>query len=306
MKNVCLTCLILLRLAAAVNRSLVGVTIKSFDFGAKTYLQRLSGEGLSFQTFELEKVDGVLPACSLHIPQQDSITLCSLSPAGAGSISVVSLETGGLIHQWDFPSVLIDNLAFDASTNTTFVGGFDLQNQLNHVYRLESNGTLSSIVALPKLIVESSIGSYCPVTYTMFLTIRDDDVESDMALIKVDLQHRKLLGDPVILVDLVTSLMWDSTTATMYAWIATEAYPAVLCTLDVATGKRLETIAQFKDLSPNCNSGAASVLDDTTGLVHASLISVTSPSAPVFVVVNISSGAIRRHARDTFVLDLAL
>lgn len=43
-------------------------------------------------------------------------------------------------------------------------------------------------------------------------------------------------------------LMWDYTTATMFAWVFTGDYPATLITLNLETGHRIKTIVNFRNL----------------------------------------------------------
>ena len=105
----------------------------------------------------------------------------------------------------------------------------------------------------------AGLRAYSSKTQTVFLTLRDDDADSGLALISVSLTEGKVLTN-VPLADTATVLMWDDAAGVLYAWVATENAAGVLTTVDVATGKRLRTVATFPTLSGNCMSGAYSVL----------------------------------------------
>jgi hypothetical protein len=212
---------------AASNTTLIGVMTKSFDPDQAPDLQLLSGIGAPTQVKEMANVGGVLPGCIVYLPQQDAVILCSLSNTLGGLISVVSVKTGKLLNHWDYKGILVDNIAHDESTNTTWINGFDENKQLNSIYKLESDGTLTSTVELPKMIVETGRSTYCQKGHVFFLTLRDDDTESGIALIRVDMHAKKLIGTKVPLEDDLTIIMWNSKTATMYAWFATEAAPGM-------------------------------------------------------------------------------
>jgi hypothetical protein len=219
--------LALLAVASASNTALIGVMTKNFDADQAPDLQLLSGIGAPTQVKEMANVGGILPGCIVHLPQQDAVILCSLGETLGGLISVVSTKTGELLNHWGYDKILVDNIAHDESTNTTWINGFDEDKQLNSIYKLELDGTLTSTVELPKMIVETGRSAYCQKGHVFFLTLRDDDVESGIALIRVDMQAKKLIGAKVPLQDDLTIIMWDSTTATMYAWFATETAPGM-------------------------------------------------------------------------------
>jgi len=78
--------------------------------------------------------------------------------------------------------------------------------------------------------------------------------------------------------------MWDYTTATMWAWIATQNYAGSLVTLNITSGNIISTIVNFPWLSAN---GGTSVIDLKTKIVYASLLNIQNgDNSPVWVVVD--------------------
>ena len=225
---------------------------------------------------------------------------------GSEQLTVASTRDGSIIQKYNFKNMVIGNLAHDTGTNKTWIGGFDIKKSQHGVFELEADGTLSCAVPIDA-VVEIQVDAYAPETHTFYLTLRDDDVASGASLIQVDVEQKKVLGKKVPLADTVLMMMWSSSTSTMFAWIATEKVAGALVTLDVQTGKTLNTIAEFPRLSPNAGSGASSVLDERTGVVYASLLNLAhNPSTPYFVAVNTATGNHTGSPRAEYALSLAL
>ena len=254
----------------------------------------------------LSTLGGILPGCFAHLQagNHHAVLVCSL--ADSSRLSLLSLSDGSLLDQWSYPDIIICALAHDESTNKTWVAGFAEKEDAHRVYELGADGKLISAVTIDA-VVDISVSTYCSKGHVFFLTLRDDDVASGVALVRVDTQRKQLLGKKVPLDEEALILMWDSSTATMFAWIATDHVAGALVILDIMTGKTLRTIAQFPKLSPNTGSGAASVFDAKARVVHASLIDLsTNPARPFFVAVNTTSGAHTGSARADFALDLSI
>merc|ERR1712216_555644 len=181
--------------------------------------------------------------------------MCSLMDNGYEQLTVVSTADGSVANNWTFKTMVLGNLAHDAGTNKTWIGGFDMKEGRHGVFELEPDGTLSCVVPIDG-VVEIIVNAYSPAAHTFYLTLRDDAVESGASLIEVDVERKIILGKKVPLVDTVLIMHWDSSKNRMLAWIATETVAGALVTLDVKTGKTLKTIAQFPMLSPNAGSGA--------------------------------------------------
>jgi len=107
-------------------------------------------------------------------------------------------------------------------------------------------------------------------------------------LIRIDTQQNQVLSKTVVN-DSIEIILWDYTTATMYAWVASEEYAGELITLNITSGEREKTIVSFPNLSAN---GGSAVIDLKNRLVYSSLLDMTrSATKPVWVVVDLTTGA---------------
>lgn len=103
-------------------------------------------------------------------------------------------------------------------------------------------------------IVQEGISTYCPKGpaisllgplssqspgHIFFATLQTNGLTPN--LIRIDTLNKKLLSN-ITLADDVMQLLWDHTTATMYAWTADSRSAGILVTIDIETGRRVQTI----------------------------------------------------------------
>ena len=259
----------------------------------------------------LTTVGALFTGCFAHIASESAV----LTTGFSGSSSLLSLvsvnahEVGTTLGQFNWDGFLSSNVQFDTSSHKTWVTGFDASKQLNTIYELNvTTWALDPAVELKwndanntPMVVELGRSTFCPVGHVIFLTVRDDSADSGQALVRVDVNQRKLLS-VVPLSDYVQMMMWDDRTATLYAWSAPdvpnqfEKTGAVLATVDPSTGARLRTIANFSadKLSASAFGGANSILDAGSNSICASLVNQSDSSSetgvPTFVAVELGSG----------------
>lgn len=191
----------------------------------------------------------------------------------------VDLYTGKVLTSTHLAkNIVVEAAAFDVSTNTTFVAGFAMDGGTerqssrgprgtNHIYTWTAQ--LDSWVSLPGITVD--IGTAVIGAGQMWVLARDDNAPSGSALVQVDLQKRKMISNTQ-LVDLAMMLMWKPDTQSLLAWGATETDAAVLADLNTTAGAFGTVFYRSKQLSANHMSGASSVFDSQTGVVHSILV----------------------------------
>ena len=120
------------------------------------------------------------------------------------------------------------------------------------------------------------------------MTARDDDTDSGVSLVRVDLATGAVLTN-VALEDDTNIIMWNEDNKTLMAWTENEAGIGELITVNVLTGKRVSLIASLPGMTPNGMSGAASAYDRATKTVFGVLINqTTSPTHPDGIPTTVS------------------
>jgi hypothetical protein len=75
----------------------------------------------------------------------------------------------------------------------TYIAGFNQSSSPNnHIYAY-SQGQLEVVVPLPKIIVEIGTGTVAPKEQLVYLTTRDDDVDSGVGFIAIDLKTKTVV-----------------------------------------------------------------------------------------------------------------
>lgn len=132
-------------------------------------------------------------------------------------------------------------------------------------------------------------------TGILFLTARDDNTESGVSLVRVDLATGAVLTN-VALEDDTNIIMWNEENKTLMTWTENESGVGELITVNVLTGKRLSLIASLPGMTPNGMSGAASAYDRATKTVFGILINqTTSPKHPDGIPITVSRLSSSHH-----------
>ena len=153
------------------------------------------------------------------------------------------------------------------------------------------------------VVPEQCLQALCEESQTLFLTARDDDADSGVSLVRVDLAGKKVLST-VALADDTNMIMYSAANKTLLAWTESEAGVGELVAVDPASGLRLATIASFPNLTPNGLSGSGSTYDPATHSVIATLTNMSNPGhpagTPVAVSVNLLTGATSTRRSEWF------
>jgi len=246
------------------------------------------------------------PGTTGYYPDSGEVLVGGLSDDLDWHLTTIDLSSGKVIHTTTVKDMVIEGIMVDHTRKRTWVAAFLTNGGRNYIYEWK-NGQLVATVPLGKLVVEIGMRAYSSKAQTVYLTLRDDDADSGLALISVSLTEGKVMTN-VPLADTATLLMWDEKTATLYAWVATETAAGMLTTVDVATGKRLKAIATFPALSCNGMSGASSVLLGQK--VYATMINISSVSpndpdgVPVNLVVDLATGDYATTNTKYFAMDM--
>ena len=259
----------------------------------------MSATGTVLSSVPLERTCGSALPGTLAVQAGGSTALIAgLSDDGACVLCEVDLATGKALVSAKVKNIVVEAAVFDASTNTTFVAGFDMgggdarqpphrPKGANHIYTWAA-GSLDSWVSLPGITVD--IGTAVIGAGHMWLLARDDDAPSGSSLLQVDLQKRRLISNTP-LIDLTTMLMWKPDSENLLAWGATETEAGVLAELNATAGTFGTRFYQSRQLSANDMSGASSVFDGRTGMVHSILVNdSTGVGVPYSCDVSLRTG----------------
>jgi hypothetical protein len=286
---------------------LVAVTAASYETDSYflATLNPATGRHVALANISTKVGSGLLP-CNLAISAAGVATVASLYsglPQVASDGTLVDRRTFGA----DFLPV---NMQRDRAAGVAIVQSYNLTTQQHTVHELADGAdgawTLRALL-LPALKVQVGISAYCSKGRVLFLCANDDDDDdgSGTALLRVNVTSGLLLRAPVPMADLPTALAWDSSTATLYAWTGNETYPAMLVVVDPDTGRRVgDPVACFRDAELSFGA-TPTAIDEAARKLYTPLRTVTSPSRPVWSVVDLDTGSTDERLRTSVVLDLA-
>jgi len=194
-----------------------------------------------------------------------------------------------------YTDLLLDNAAYDPVLKKVFLNAFNETTSTNSIAEVTPGGQISTIVDVPG-IVQVCISTYCPVGHIFFLTLQIDGDQNN--LVRVDVKNQKVIAN-VSVPDTLELIMWDHTSATLYAWIADENFASILCTIDPDSGKRLTTMVQFSTLTAN---GGTSILDIEAKKIFSTLMDLSQPgNPPVWVVFDLATNNVTKTPFDVAV-----
>jgi len=279
-----------------VSQLLVSTIAANLQTFSQFELSMISPSGLPSGIGNLTTVGGILPQSMAYMKHQGMVVF--LSVGSEDYITTVYLN-GTVKDHFSTPLVL-DNIAYDYSTKEVIVNAYDTTESKNWVIQWVPPSTVVRLVEVPG-IVQVGISTYCPNGHIFFLTLQVDGSEN--ALVRVDVENKKVLPS-VMVPDAIEIIMWDYTTATMWAWVASENYAGELVQIDIESGKRVKTIVSYSWLSAN---GGTATFDVKTKVVYSSLINIQNGQQPTWVVVDTKTGKATTAATSNgFPVNLAI
>jgi hypothetical protein len=296
--------LLLVEMASA---SLLGVSIDSLQRQTKATLVGVDKDGLM-------QVLGNIPGGSGILPNNFAVDAAGVTVGGYGADGAVLHRLGfnrSRNATWAYGSdFLPTNMLSDTIADVAILDALNLTTRQHEVFEVDGQGHRTRRYAFDaKVVVDVAVSTYCDKGRVFFLTLRDDDVSSGTDLVRVNLTSGALLGRAPF-EEQPQAILWDSSTATLYAWVQRgppnrTAWGACLITVDVETGESREAVACFDGLVASLAS-TPMALDTTDRAIYSALIKETKVSAiPHWVSVDLRTGKSTQHVQAGFLIGLA-
>lgn len=268
--------------AAAANATLYGVATDIQLGSTNQVLVTVDpATGRALTTMKISPFIGLIaPSCFVAVPPLSAVAVCTVKLTGEECISLLSSKDASVIKSFCAKDLVIDDLAFDTTTNQLLFNAFNQKAMKNYIYNLDyrGNGTMTELFSLPG-IVQGSINAYSSANHTFFLTVEDQS--GGNRLLAADVSTRRLLSNIHLDVALEI-LVVDPSTNRFLAWCATSSVAGELVEMDPHTGA-FNVLVSFDVYSSNGGSSAAA--PDGSG-VYANLVTFGQSSNPFWVAVN--------------------
>jgi len=232
--------------------------------------------------------------------KKNAVVYFGTDDLGNSVVIVEQLSDGKILGNWTFDQYLAA-VEYDENTAQLFFIGMD-QSFKNEVL-LELNidtGELTTVQSFPPLgWIERGISTYCPNGHILFLVIRNS--QNKYSIVRIDTQNKVILSNVLYQVE-ITDIVWDFSTATMYAWTGPGDFTHNLVTLDIQNGNVLSTISSVQ---PYVSHGG-SAYDMTKKVVYTSMLNATTfRMVPSWITVDITSGTtMQMELEDGFPVSL--